>query len=338
MTEKLPTSIDSTFEAKINVSNRINTAKNHSATHLLHEALRSVLGDHVEQKGSLVNSNYLRFDFSHFSKVTGEELKQIEDKVNQEIQNKIALNEKRNAPIEEAKAMGAKALFGEKYGDEVRVIQFGNSIELCGGCHVSNTSDISVFKITTETAVAAGIRRIEAITGETAINYFKEKEALLDEISDLLKNPKDIVKQIADTLANNQKLTKEIEKFQAEKAKNIKTSLKDKIETIGNISFLGESVDLDGGSIKDILFQLKGEQENFVGVLGGKDDDKCTLSIIISESVVSDLKLDAGKMIREVSKHIQGGGGGQAFFATAGGKNAQGLPLAIAEIKEKMKQ
>ena len=336
LTEKLPTSIDSTFYAQINVSNRINTAKNHSATHLLHEALRSVLGDHVEQKGSLVNSSYLRFDFSHFSKVTDEELKQIEDLVNQEIQAKIALNEKRNAPIEEAKAMGAKALFGEKYGDDVRVIQFGNSIELCGGCHVSNTSDISVFKITTETAVAAGIRRIEAITGETAINYFKEKEALLDEISVLLKNPKDIVKQIADTLANNQKLTKEIEKFQAEKAKNIKTSLKDKIETIGNISFLGESVDLDGGSIKDILFQLKGEQENFVGVLGGKDDDKCTLSIIISESVVSNLKLDAGKMIREVSKHIQGGGGGQAFFATAGGKNAQGLPLAIAEIKEKM--
>jgi alanyl-tRNA synthetase len=336
LTEKLPTSIDSTFDAKINVSNRINTAKNHSATHLLHEALRSVLGDHVEQKGSLVNSSYLRFDFSHFSKVTDEELKQIEDLVNQEIQAKIALNEKRNAPIEEAKAMGAKALFGEKYGDDVRVIQFGNSIELCGGCHVSNTSDISVFKITAETAVAAGIRRIEAITGETAINYFKEKEALLDEINVLLKNPKDIVKQITDTLANNQKLTKEIEKFQAEKAKNIKTALKDKIVTIGNISFLGESVELDGGSIKDILFQLKGEQENFVGVLGGKDDDKCTLSIIISESVVSDLKLDAGKMIREVSKHIQGGGGGQAFFATAGGKNAQGLPLAIAEIKEKM--
>ena len=336
LTEKLPTSINSTFDAQINVSNRINTAKNHSATHLLHEALRSVLGDHVEQKGSLVNNNYLRFDFSHFSKVTDEELKKIEAIVNQEIQNKIALNEKRNAPIEEAKAMGAKALFGEKYGDEVRIIQFGKSIELCGGCHVSNTSDIGVFKITTETAVAAGIRRIEAITGETAINYFKEKEALLDEINVLLKNPKDIVKQIADTLANNQKLTKEIEKFQAEKAKSIKTALKDKIETIGNISFLGQSVELDGGSIKDILFQLKGEQENFVGVLGGKSDDKCTLSIIISDSVVSDFKLDAGKMIREVSKHIQGGGGGQAFFATAGGKNAQGLPLAIAEIKEKM--
>ena len=336
LTEKLPTSIDSTFDAQINVSNRINTAKNHSATHLLHEALRNVLGDHVEQKGSLVNSNYLRFDFSHFSKVTDEELKQIENLVNQEIQAKVVLNEKRNTPIEEAKSMGAKALFGEKYGDDVRVIQFGKSIELCGGCHVSNTSDIGVFKITTETAVAAGIRRIEAITGETAINYFKEKEALLDEINVLLKNPKDIVKQIADTLANNQKLTKEIEKFQAEKAKNIKIALKDKIETIGNIRFLGESVELDGGSIKDILFQLKGEQENFVGVLGGKDDDKCTLSIIISESVVSDLKLDAGKMIREVSKHIQGGGGGQAFFATAGGKNAQGLPLAIAEIKEKM--
>jgi alanyl-tRNA synthetase len=336
LTEKLPTSINSTFDAQINVSNRINTAKNHSATHLLHEALRIVLGEHVEQKGSLVNSKYLRFDFSHFSKVSDEELTQIEDLVNQDIQAKIKLNENRNAPIEKAKEMGAKALFGEKYGDDVRVIQFGNSIELCGGCHVSNTSDIGVFKITTETAVAAGIRRIEAITGETAINYFKEKEALLDEINSLLKNPKDVVKQVAETLANNQKLTKEIEKFQAEKAKNIKATLKDKIQTIGNISFLGESVELDGGSIKDILFQLKGEQENFVGVLGGKNDDKCTLSIIISESVVSDLKLDAGKMIREVSKHIQGGGGGQAFFATAGGKNAKGLPQAIAEIKEKM--
>ena len=336
LTEKLPTSINSTFDAQINVSNRISSAKNHSATHLLHEALRSVLGNHVEQKGSLVNSKYLRFDFSHFSKVTDEELKQIEQIVNKDIQEKIALHEKRNAPIEEAETMGAKALFGEKYGEEVRVIQFGKSIELCGGCHVANTSDIGVFKITTETAVAAGIRRIEAITGETAINYFKEKEALLDEINSLLKNPKDVVKQVAETLANNQKLTKEIEKFQAEKAKNIKTSLKDKIQTIGNISFLGESVELDGGSIKDILFQLKGEQENFVGVLGGKNDDKCTLSIIISESVVSDLKLDAGKIIREVSKHIQGGGGGQAFFATAGGKNVQGLPLAIAEIKEKM--
>jgi len=336
LTEKLPKVVDAQFKATINTIDRLNTARNHSATHLLHEALRTVLGDHVEQKGSLVNAVNLRFDFSHFSKVTEEDIKKIEDLVNLEIKKKIALNENRNALLEEAKSMGAKALFGEKYGDTVRVIQFGDSIELCGGCHVNNTNDIGVFKITSEGAVAAGIRRVEAITSDAVIDLFKKKETLLDEINGLMKNPKDLLKSVDDLISSNQKLVKEIEKFQAEKAKQIKLTFKDKIETIGDVNFLGEVVDLDGGSIKDILFQLKGERDNFIGVIGGKEDDKCTLSLIISDALVSSLQLDAGKIIREVSKHIQGGGGGQAFFATAGGKNSSGLSNAISDIKAKL--
>jgi len=336
LTEKLPKVVDAQFKATINTIDRLNTARNHSATHLLHDALRTVLGDHVEQKGSLVNAVNLRFDFSHFSKVTEEDIKKIEDLVNLEIKKKIALNENRNALLEEAKSMGAKALFGEKYGDTVRVIQFGDSIELCGGCHVNNTNDIGVFKITSEGAVAAGIRRVEAITSDAVIDLFKKKETLLDEINGLMKNPKDLLKSVDDLISSNQKLVKEIEKFQAEKAKQIKLTFKDKIETIGDVNFLGEVVDLDGGSIKDILFQLKGERDNFIGVIGGKEDDKCTLSLIISDALVSSLQLDAGKIIREVSKHIQGGGGGQAFFATAGGKNSSGLSNAISDIKAKL--
>jgi len=336
LTEKLPKVVDAQFKATINTIDRLNTARNHSATHLLHDALRTVLGDHVEQKGSLVNAVNLRFDFSHFSKVTEEDIKKIEDLVNLEIKKKIALNENRNTLLEEAKSMGAKALFGEKYGDTVRVIQFGDSIELCGGCHVNNTNDIGVFKITSEGAVAAGIRRVEAITSDAVIDLFKKKETLLDEINGLMKNPKDLLKSVDDLISSNQKLVKEIEKFQAEKAKQIKLTFKDKIETIGDVNFLGEVVDLDGGSIKDILFQLKGERDNFIGVIGGKEDDKCTLSLIISDALVSSLQLDAGKIIREVSKHIQGGGGGQAFFATAGGKNSSGLSNAISDIKAKL--
>ncbi|MGC6433398.1 MAG: alanine--tRNA ligase [Crocinitomicaceae bacterium] len=338
LTNKLPSQLDASFTAKINISDRNNTTKNHSATHLLHEALRTVLGDHVEQKGSLVAPNYLRFDFSHFSKVTPEEIERIEALVNTEIQKSLPLQESRNIPIEQAKEMGAKALFGEKYDNLVRIIQFGKSIELCGGCHVQNTQDITIFKITSESAVAAGIRRIEAITGQDALNYYKEKETLLNDINDLLKRPKNVVKSIEDLLVANQKLSKQIEKFQLEKANSIKSQLKQKISPIASFNVLAETVELDGGAIKDILFQLRGENENFIGIIGGKNDNKCTLSMIISDSIVSDKQLDAGKIIREVSKHIQGGGGGQAFFATAGGKNSDGLTKAISEIKEKISE
>lgn len=336
LSENVPTDVNATFTATVNEKNRIASASNHSATHLLHHALRTVLGTHVEQKGSLVNPEYLRFDFSHFSKVTDEELAEVERIVTEGIHQNISLDERRNTPIEEAKALGAMALFGEKYGDSVRVIKFGESVELCGGTHVPSTSKIGLFKITTETAVAAGVRRIEAITSEVAENYFKQKADTLETIALTLKNPKDLIKAVEDLLTKNNQLTKEIEVLQREKAMTVKGDLKSKIESINGINFLGTTVNLDGGSIKDILFQLKGEVNNFFGVIGGNEGDKCTISIIVSDSVMADKGLNAGNLVREVAKHIQGGGGGQPFFATAGGKNPSGLKAAIEECKAKI--
>jgi alanyl-tRNA synthetase len=336
LTDKLPANLEGEFNAQVNESKRENAAKNHSATHLLHHALRQVLGTHVEQKGSLVNSEYLRFDFSHFAKITDEELAQIELLVRQAIEKNEVLDERRACPIEEAKALGAMALFGEKYGDNVRVIKFGDSIELCGGIHVPSTSKIGLFKITSESAIAAGMRRIIAITGEAAEAYFREKAEKLDSISLLLKNPKDLNKAIEDLIHKNQQLTKEIEQFQREKAKIVKSELKAKITTINGINFLGELADVDTNSVKDILFQLKGETENFVGVLGNADGEKCALSLIISDNLVEDKKWNASQIIREVATHIQGGGGGQAFFATAGGKKSDGLKTAIEAVKSRL--
>lgn len=334
--KELPSDVHATFEAVVSKSKRQASANNHSATHLLHHALRTVLGTHVEQKGSLVNSDYLRFDFSHFSKVTDEELTQIQELVSAQIKASIPLEEKRNAPMEVAQEMGAMALFGEKYGDTVRIIKFGDSVELCGGTHVQNTGEIGLFIITSESAVAAGVRRIEAITSANAEAYFQKKANLLDEISFSLKNPKDIVKAVNDLLTKNAVLTKEIEQFQKDKAKNVKSALKNSISDYKGIQLLNEIVELDGDSIKDILFQFKGEVDNFVGVIGGKEGDKCTLSIIISDNLTKEKELHAGNIIREVSKHIQGGGGGQPFFATAGGKNPNGLKDAMDAVLEKL--
>lgn len=336
LSEKLPFDVSATFKAHVNEKNRNSSASNHSATHLLHHALRSVLGKHVEQKGSLVTPEYLRFDFSHFSKVTDEQLAEVEQLVTREIHQNILLDERRNTPIEDAKAMGAMALFGEKYGDAVRVIKFGDSVELCGGTHVPSTGKIGLFKIITETAVAAGVRRIEAITSEVAEKYFKEKADILDNISSTLKNPKDLVKAVEDLISKNNHLSKEIEILQREKAMHVKGELKSKIENINGIQFLGTTVNLDGGSIKDILFQLKGEMDNFIGVIGGNEGEKCTISIIVSDSIITSHGLNAGNLVREVAKHIQGGGGGQPFFATAGGKNINGLKTAIEEVKSKI--
>jgi alanyl-tRNA synthetase len=336
LTDKLPENLKGTFDAQVNTQKRELTSYNHSATHLLHYALRKVLGTHVEQKGSLVNPDYLRFDFSHFAKVTDEEMAQIEAIVGQAIHSNITLNEKRAVPIEEAKAMGAMALFGEKYGESVRVIQFGESVELCGGIHVSSTGKIGLFKITSEAAVAAGIRRIEAITGPTAEKYFRDKAEKLDEIASLLKNPKDLSKAIEDLISKNQQLGKEVEQLLREKAKSLKAELKSKIQTIGSINFLGEIVDLDTNSLKDLLFQLKNETANFIGVIGNSENDKCGLSLIISENLVQEKNLNASQIIREISTHIQGGGGGQPFFATAGGKRKEGLQGAINELKSKL--
>ena len=330
---ELPQTLDAQFNASINIEKRLNTARNHSATHLLHYALRSVLGTHVEQKGSLVNSKQLRFDFSHFSKVTDDQLDEIESIVISTIEKNIELNEKRNIPIAEAKTMGAMALFGEKYGESVRVIQFENSVELCGGIHINSTTDIGLFKITSESAVAAGIRRIEAISGESAQQYFRDRTATLESISSMLKKPKNIEKSVIDLIDKNSELTKQIELLNKEKAALVKKELKQKIIEINGLNFLGEKVNLNTASIKDVLFQLKGEQKNFVGILANAELNKCGLSVILSENLIEDKNLNASKIIKEISHHIRGGGGGQAFFATAGGKDQNGIATAIEELK-----
>jgi alanyl-tRNA synthetase len=328
--------IDGELKAVVDLKNRQLSASNHSATHLLHHALRTVLGKHVEQKGSLVSPDYLRFDFSHFSKVTDEELAQIEKQVKDAIKENITLNEFRSIPIKQAEEAGAMMLFGEKYGDSVRMIQFGDSKELCGGTHVASTGSIGLFKITSESAVAAGIRRIEAITNETAENYYVEKATLLDNIAEKFKNPKNLESSIEDLIQKNNTLQKQIEQFQKEKAKLVKSELKQKIKEVNGLFLLNEKVNLDAASIKDILFQLKGEVNNFAGIIGGVEDDKCSLSIIFDETVVTNKKVDAGKLVRELAKHINGGGGGQAFFATAGGKNPAGIEKALSEFNSLM--
>ena len=334
--KELPKHLTKKFKAIVDVEKRKLTEANHSATHLLHHALRDILGTHVEQKGSLVNHQYLRFDFSHFSKVTLEELELIEKHVNDAIKANKVLNEKRAVPMTVAKEMGAMALFGEKYGDLVRVVQFGNSVELCGGTHVKNTANIGWFKITQETAVASGVRRIEAITSITAENYYKERAKQYDELSLLLKKPKNLVKSVEELMAKNNSLQKEIEKLQKEKVKTLKTGLINQVKHINGINYLSTILELDGGSIKDLAFQLKGELENFVGVFGGKSNHKATLTIIINEELAKSKELHAGNLVREASKLIKGGGGGQPFFATAGGKNTNGLNDALKWVEEKV--
>ena len=291
------------------------------------------MGAHVEQKGSLVQPNSLRFDFSHFSKVNAEELENIENLVLQNIEANIPLEEYRNMPIDEAKEMGATALFGEKYGKEVRVIKFDDSIELCGGTHVASTNTIGMFKITNETAVASGIRRIEAICGDAANTYFRERTLKYEAAASLLNKPKNLEQSIQDLLTKNQELSKQIENLQKGNANRIKETLQDKIRTLKDINFLSAIVDLPSSSVKDILFQLKAESDNFAGVIGNIDGDKCGLHIILSDNLVKEKSFNASKWIKETSHHIQGGGGGQAFYAAAGGRNASGLKQAIEHIE-----
>jgi alanyl-tRNA synthetase len=334
--ESLPASLGETLSAQIEVNRRINIQKNHSATHLLHHALRTVLGTHVEQKGSLVSPDYLRFDFSHFAKVTEEEMEQVISLMEQQISANIPLNEKRNTPISEAQAMGAMALFGEKYGDLVRVIQFGESIELCGGTHVKSTGEIGLIHIQSEAAVAAGIRRIEVISGQAAETYFKQESALMTEVRTMFKNPKDILKSIQDLMDQNQGLGKEIEGLIKERNKGIKRELESKLEEINGIPCVCQEVSIDSNSVKDILFQLKGQHPSFVGIIGNIDGDKCGLSVIISDDLVASKAWNATQWIREVAPMIQGGGGGQPFFATAGGKNSNGIKSALSALKNKL--
>jgi alanyl-tRNA synthetase len=275
----------------------------------------------------------LRFDFSHFSKVTDEELAQIEALVIAEIKANLPLNEKRDYPIEDAKAMGAMALFGEKYGDAVRVVQFGDSVELCGGTHVQQTGEIGLFKIQSEGAVAAGIRRIEAITNAAVEDYFNEQEKQLKAVNELLRNPKDITKAVDDLLTKNNALQKQVESLKKAQAKVVKSELKSTIENKGDYSLLTAAVELDAASVKDILFQLKGEVAHLVAIIGSTEDDKCAVSVFVDDALVGTKNWNAGNIVKAVAAHIQGGGGGQAFFATAGGKNPAGIPTAIAAAK-----
>jgi len=329
--ETLPADLNKEFEARVDVEKRKNTENNHSATHLMHAALRKVLGTHVEQKGSLVNEDYLRFDFSHFSKVTEQEIAQIEKLVNQKIRENVHSNIQ-SMPIEEAKKTGAMALFGEKYGDVVRVVEFDKnySVELCGGTHVNATGNIGYFKIISESAVAAGIRRIEAITGAASEKYIETQFALIDEVKETLKNPKDVLKSIAALQEQNAELQKQVEGFLREKAKTIKHDLKQKITLHNGVNFVAQKIELDSAdAIKDIAFQLKSEVEHFYGVIAAEIKGKPSLSVVVSDDLVNDKKMNASAIVRELAKEIQGGGGGQAFYATAGGTKSEGMEIAL---------
>ncbi len=334
LTEKLPTDCTIEFVASYNNQKRISTTNNHSATHLLHEALRNVLGNHVQQKGSLVNADYLRFDFSHFVKLTEDELKEIEKHVNEKIRENISLHERRSVPVKEAMAEGATALFGEKYGDQVRVIRFGTSVELCGGTHVPSTGQIGFFKIISESAVAAGVRRIEAITGEAAYQFVTDQLNKLNDINDLLKQ-KDTLKGIQTLMEENSSLRKEIEKYQAEEVTKIKNELIGKIEIINGIEFIAAVVKFDSSdAIKNLAYGLRNEVKNLFLLLASRSDDKATITIMISDDLVKSKSLDASKLIREWAKEIHGGGGGQNFYATAGGKNPEGINKVIEKAKD----
>jgi alanyl-tRNA synthetase len=334
-TDKLPENLSQTFIAKVNAERRLLTENNHSATHLLHAALRKVLGTHVEQKGSLVNDEYLRFDFSHFSKVTDEEIAEIESIVNQKIRENISSDIKEMS-IDDARKTGAMALFGEKYGDVVRVVTFDKkySIELCGGTHVPATGQIGLFKITSESAVAAGIRRIEAITSVKAEAFFTQQTALIHELKTLLKNPKDVLKSVENLVEQNSELQKQIDQMLREKAKGLKIELLTKKQTINGINFIAEKIDLDSAdAIKDLSFELRNQIDNLFMVLGAEVKGKPSLSVIISDNLVKDKNLNAGAIVRELAKEIQGNGGGAAFYAVAGGANSQGIAKALEKAK-----
>ena len=332
-TDRLPENPGGVFRAVVDRGKRTETMANHSATHLLHEALREVLGTHVEQKGSLVAPDYLRFDFSHFSKMSDEEIARVESLVNERIRKNLLLEENRAMKIDDAKKTGAMMLFGEKYGDLVRVIRFGNSVELCGGTHVRSTGEIGMFRIQSEGAVAAGVRRIEAITSETAFGFVKSELDALASVRELLK-AKDVLKSVHDLQQKNAELQKQIEKFNREKASVIKKELREKITSLNGVSFLAERVDLDPAELKDIAFQLKGETQNLFAVFAGESGGKATLTCVISEELVKDRNLNASNIIRELAKEINGGGGGQAFFATAGGTKAEGLNVALQKAAD----
>ena len=334
-TKNLPKNLNEKFKAVVDQKQRNRTECNHTATHLLHQALREVLGTHVEQKGSAVHSKYLRFDFSHFSKLTSEELIEVENFVNRRIAGKLPLEESRNVTMEKAIADGAMALFGEKYGDTVRAIKFGKSIELCGGTHVKNTGDIWHFKIKSEGAVASGIRRIEAITNDAVKDFYFENNKTLLEIKDVLNNTKEPVKAVLKLQDENTSLQKQIEQLLKEKAENLSGELKNQLQEINGVQFLATKVDLDANGIKNLAFSIGKEHKNlFLLFASAPSNEKAMLTCYISKELANDRGYDAGKVVRELGKLIHGGGGGQNFYATAGGKNPSGIPKALESAKD----
>lgn len=335
--KKLPQNIEQNVVAEINRTKRQLTEKNHSVAHLAHAALRQVLGTHVQQKGSFVSSDKMRFDFSHSSKMTEEQIREVEEIVNAKIRANIPLREQQNVPIDEARESGAMMLFGEKYGDAVRIITFGEdfSKELCGGCHVKATGEIGLFKIVVETSIASGIRRIEALTGAEAMGYVQDELQQLAAVRATLKNPKDLTKALQDLLDTNKKLNKELDKMAVLEAQLAKDQLKQSVVKIGDLHFLGTTSNITSkDGIKQLNNSLSQEFENLVLVLGGTNKGKALLTVAMDKQVVDNYGLSAGNIIKAVSKEIQGGGGGQPVFATAGGKNPDGLEKAIALAKQ----
>ncbi len=340
-TDSIPDAVGDALTAIVDVERRNSTNSNHSATHLLHAALKQVLGTHVNQKGSLVNAEYLRFDFSHFSKVNEDEIAEIEAIVNQKVRANIFLKEERNVPYQQALSSGVTALFGEKYGDYVRVITFDDkySKELCGGTHVKATGQIGYFKIVSESAVAAGVRRIEAITGVAAEQFIIEQNKLVQHLKELLKNPKEISKSVESLLEENNKLKKEIERSALEKAAVLKTELAQKAKSINGINFIAERVALpNADAVKTLAYQLKDIVPNLFLVLGADFDGKPNITVMIAENLVKERSLNAGNIVRELAKDIQGGGGGQAFFATAGGRDINGLDKSLTSAENFIRQ
>ncbi len=328
--KNLPKNLTVKFNAVVDFKRRMAIANNHSATHLLHEALRSILGTHVEQKGSLVSSDHLRFDFAHFQKVSDEEIRKAEQFVNQKIRENLLLEEKRSVPVKEAKTCGAMALFGEKYGDFVRTIKFGSSIELCGGTHVHATGQIGYFKIVSESAIAAGIRRIEAITALKAEEFIYEQIDTIDAIKVALKNSKDVLKSIDLLLRETVQLKQQIETFEKEKVLKIKDVLISKMQVKNGIAVIAEKIEISNVSmVKDIAFLIKEQVENLYLVIGLESEGKASITVMISENIAKEKNLNAGNIVREAAKEINGGGGGQPFYATAGGKTPEGLQKAI---------
>ncbi len=339
----LPADVNTTFRAVVSAQKRKLTENNHSGTHLLHAALRQVLGDHVQQRGSLVNDKVLRFDFSHFSKMTDEEIAQVEQIVNEKIRENITLDEQRNVPIDKARDMGAMALFGEKYGDFVRVIVFdpSYSVELCGGTHVKQTGQIGLFKIVTEGSIAAGVRRIEAVTAKGAEDHVAGQLKQLEGIKEVLNTQKDPIKAIRDLLEEDKALKKELEQLQNEKLSHAKAELKKEILAVGDVKLLVKELEVSNAeSIKNLSFQLKQEFPGLIQLLAAKVNGKPQLSVMIDEALVEKLDVNASNLVRQMAREIKGGGGGQPFYATAGGKDISGLSAALdlgkAEIMSKL--